>query len=76
MRQRAAQLGTAVRRSTHGTPNDLDSRVPVIFYGPWFATGKFTKGLVVDMAPTLAAIADVSPTERLDGRVRTEAIKK
>ena len=62
--------------ATHGTPNELDSRVPVIFYGPWFVTGKFTKALVVDMAPTLAAIADVSPTERLDGRVRTEAIKK
>jgi predicted AlkP superfamily pyrophosphatase or phosphodiesterase len=62
--------------ATHGTPNDLDSRVPVIFYGPWFVTGKFTKALVADMAPTLAAIADVAPIERVDGRVRTEALKK
>ncbi|HEY7394522.1 MAG TPA: alkaline phosphatase family protein [Gemmatimonadaceae bacterium] len=61
--------------ATHGTPNDLDSRVPVIFYGPWFVTGKFTKALVADMAPTLAAIADVSPIERVDGRVRSEALK-
>lgn len=64
------------RSATHGTPNDTDSRVPVLFYGPWFVTGKFTKALVVDMAPTLAAVAHVSPIEKLDGRVRTEAIKK
>jgi len=62
--------------ATHGTPNDLDARVPVIFYGPWFVTGKFTKALVADMAPTLAAIADVAPIERLDGRVRSEAIRR
>lgn len=62
--------------ATHGTPNDTDSRVPVIFYGPWFVTGRFTRALVADIAPTLAAVADVVPTEKLDGRVRTEAIKK
>jgi hypothetical protein len=62
--------------ATHGTPNELDSRVPVIFYGPWFVTKKFERALVADMAPTLAAIADVAPLEKLDGRVRTEAIKK
>jgi arylsulfatase A-like enzyme len=62
--------------ATHGTPNDLDSRVPVIFYGPWFVSQKFGRALVADMAPTLAAIADVAPLEKLDGRVRTEAIKK
>jgi hypothetical protein len=38
-------------------------------------TGKFTKALVADMAPTLAAIADVSPIERVDGHVRSEALK-
>ncbi len=63
--------------ATHGTPNDEDAHVPVIFYGPWFNTGRYQqRALVADMAPTLAAIAGVAPVERLDGRIRTEAIKK
>jgi len=63
--------------ATHGTPNDLDAHVPMIFYGPWFNTGKFDQpALVADLAPTLAAIAEVTPSEKLDGRVRTEAIRK
>jgi len=63
--------------ATHGTPNDLDAHVPEIFYGPWFITGKYTqRALVADIAPTLAAIAEVSPSEKLDGRAHTEAIRK
>jgi predicted AlkP superfamily pyrophosphatase or phosphodiesterase len=62
--------------ATHGTPNDLDAHVPVVFYGPWFTPGKYTqRALVADMAPTLAAVAGVKPTERLDGRARVEAIR-
>ena len=67
----------SVTMSTHGTPNDYDAHVPVVFYGPWFKTGKYTeKALVADMAPTLAAIAGVTPSEPLDGKVRSEAIRK
>lgn len=63
--------------ATHGTPNDHDAHVPEIFYGPWFVTGKYPQtALVADMAPTLAAIAGVTPSEPLDGRARGEAIKK
>jgi len=66
----------SVTMSTHGTPNDYDAHVPVVFYGPWFKPGKYSqKALVADMAPTLAAIAGVTPSEKLDGRVRTEAIR-
>jgi hypothetical protein len=68
---------SSVTMSTHGTPNDYDAHVPVLFYGPWFNTGKFSeKALVADMAPTLAEVAGVTPSEKLDGRVRTEAIRK
>lgn len=63
--------------ATHGTPNDLDAHVPEIFYGPWFVAGKYSqRALVADIAPTLAAIAEVTPSEKLDGRVRTEALRK
>jgi hypothetical protein len=59
----------------HGAPYDDDAHVPVIFYGPWFKAGRYPeRALVVDMAPTLARVAGVPPTERLDGRVLTQAL--
>ena len=62
--------------ATHGSPYDQDASVPVIFYGPWVKPGRYTSFTrVVDMGPTLAAIARVKPSERLDGVVLKEAIK-
>ena len=59
----------------HGQPYDDDAHVPVIFYGPWFRAGRFAgRALVADMAPTLAHVIGVPPTERLDGRVLTQAL--
>ena len=67
----------SVDMATHGTPNDYDAHVPVIFYGPPFTPGKFNqRALVADMAPTLAAVVNVTPTEPLDGKARTEVIRK
>jgi arylsulfatase A-like enzyme len=59
----------------HGAPYDADAHVPVIFYGPWFRAARITdRALVADMAPTLAYVVGVPPTERLDGRVLRQAI--
>jgi hypothetical protein len=59
----------------HGAPYDDDAHVPVIFYGPWFRAARIAdRALVADMAPTLAAVVGVPPTERLDGRVLVKAI--
>lgn len=59
----------------HGQPYDEDARVPVIFYGPWFRTARFSeRAFVVDMAPTLAKIIGVPPIERVDGKVLNQAI--
>ena len=60
----------------HGSPNDLDAHVPIIFYGASIAPGRYSEfARVVDMAPTLAAIAGVTPTEKVDGHVLQHAIR-
>ncbi len=62
--------------ASHGTPYDYDSNVPIIFYGPAFNHGRYSEFVrTVDIAPTLAAAAQVKPTERLDGVVLTKALK-
>lgn len=62
--------------ATHGSPHDYDSNVPIIFYGAPFRPGKYN-GFVrtVDIAPTLAAVLGVSPTEPLDGVVLRDALR-
>lgn len=60
----------------HGSPNDPDAHVPIIFYGRSFKPGRYAEfARVVDMAPTLAAVAHVTPTEKLDGHVLQNAIR-
>lgn len=63
------------RYANHGSPNDYDVRVPLILHGRWFRTAHIAHAArVVDIAPTLGAVARVRPTERVDGRVLTEAL--
>ena len=60
----------------HGSPNDSDAQVPIIFYGDKVKPGSYPEfARVVDMAPTLAAIVRVTPQERLDGHVLRDAIR-
>ncbi len=62
--------------ATHGSPNNDDTHVPVLFWGRAFRPGQypaFTR--VVDMAPTLAAALGVQPTEPLDGVVLRAALR-
>jgi arylsulfatase A-like enzyme len=66
---------TGATIAEHGIPYDDDAHVPVIFYGPWFRAGRHAeRALVVDIAPTLAHVAGVPPTERVDGRVLRQAL--
>ena len=54
--------------ATHGSPHDYDARVPVLFYGAGINPGHYPDVVrVVDMAPTLAELLGVRPSERLDG---------
>jgi predicted AlkP superfamily pyrophosphatase or phosphodiesterase len=62
--------------ATHGSPYDYDTHVPLIFYGPWFQPGKYSEFVrTVDLAPTLAEISGVKPSERIDGVVLRRALK-
>jgi predicted AlkP superfamily pyrophosphatase or phosphodiesterase len=70
-------LWRSILVASHGTPYDYDSNVPIVFYGPQFKSGQKYSEFVrtVDIAPTLAAAATVSPTEKLDGVVLKQAMK-
>ena len=62
--------------ATHGSPHDYDAHVPVLFYGPPFKPGKYDEfARVVDMAPTLAAVLNTPPLEKLDGHILRSALR-
>ncbi len=66
--------GTIV--ASHGSPYDYDSNVPLVFYGAGVAAGKHSEFVrTVDLAPTLAELVGVKPTERLDGVILRSALK-
>lgn len=62
--------------ATHGMPHDSDANVPVLFWGAGVRGGAYTDEVrTVDMAPTLAAILGIKPTETLDGVVLTKVVR-
>jgi type I phosphodiesterase/nucleotide pyrophosphatase len=65
-------LSTSV--TTHGTQYPYDQRVPVILLGAPFRAGTYTSDATpADLAPTLAAVANVK-IAATDGRVLKEAL--
>ena len=65
------------RGASHGSPHDLDTHVPIILYGAsYIEPGTYrARAAVVDLGPTLAAIAGVVPVERVDGKVLRAALR-
>ncbi|HEV2750065.1 MAG TPA: alkaline phosphatase family protein [Gemmatimonadales bacterium] len=60
----------------HSSANWEDIEVPIAFYGPGIAAQRVERpASTVDIAPTLAALLGISPTEPLDGRVLREVVK-
>jgi len=63
--------------TSHGTPRPSDTHVPLILWGSGILPGRYPQRVsTVDLAPTLAALLGVEPTEPLDGRVLDEAIDR
>ena len=61
----------------HGTPNALDLSVPIAFVGANVAKGRYERLVrTVDIAPTLAMLIGIAPTEPLDGTAIRELSSK
>ncbi len=70
-------FNATTKYASHGTPHDYDAHIPMLFMGPTIIPGRYTRPVrSVDIAPTLAAIVGVPPTERVDGRVLTEMLRR
>ena len=69
-------LWSSILVASHGSPYDIDSHVPIVFYGSGIAAGKYDQFVrTVDIAPTLAKLLGIQPLERLDGVPLTRALK-
>jgi arylsulfatase A-like enzyme len=57
-----------VTGANHGTPWQADVQVPIVFWGSGLTHGTVTRPVrTVDIAPTLARLLGIRPTEPLDG---------
>lgn len=62
--------------TTHGTPHDYDTRVPVVLFGAGIRAGEYLAPITpADIAPTLAFLAGVTLPQP-DGRVLIEALER
>lgn len=60
----------------HGSTADLDVTVPIAFMGKGIRPARITRPVrTVDIAPTLASLLGLTPTEQLDGQVLAEVTK-
>ncbi|MBM3796495.1 MAG: alkaline phosphatase family protein [Acidobacteria bacterium] len=62
--------------TSHGTPFNYDTHVPVIMMGPGIRPGKYHRRAAVnDIAPTLATLLEVETPTGAMGRVLDEALR-
>ena len=55
--------------TSHGSPYEYDTHVPMIFAGPGIATEKDDSFVrTVDIAPTLAKLLGITPPADVDGK--------
>ena len=65
----AHYVSSSARGTGHGTPYYYDRHVPLVFFGPGVDPGISVEPVrSVDIAPTLAALADIETPSDLDGQ--------
>lgn len=64
-------FGSGGAAATHGSPYANDTHVPILFYGPaWMGAGRVEQRVgVVDIAPTLALILQVTAPAASEGAI-------
>ncbi len=63
--------------TTHGSPYSYDTHVPVILAGPGLVEGRYlSPASPADIAPTLAALLNLTPPSNVSGRILVEAVAK
>jgi hypothetical protein len=63
-------------RTTHFTPYNYDSHVPILFLGPGIKPGRYPANVSVnDIAPTLATMLEIELPSGASGRVLTEMLR-
>lgn len=62
-------VNTRARGTSHGTPYDYDSQVPIIVYGAGIPAGARSEPVhTTDVAPTVAGLLGITPPAEVDGR--------
>ena len=62
--------------TTHGSPYNYDSHIPLIFMGPGIKPGRYYKAAALnDAAPTISALLDVEMPSGSVGRILDEIIE-
>jgi hypothetical protein len=70
VRYQPGTLDFGAARATHGSPYYYDRHVPLVFLGAGIPTGSSTeRAATVDVAPTLARLAQIPAPDDLDGKV-------
>lgn len=69
------QWNGSSKSTSHGTTNTSDVRVPIVFWNTGARPSHPARvARTVDIAPTLARIIGVTPTERVEGRPLAEVV--
>jgi len=72
---RANWMFASIVEAEHGTPLAPNIHVPIAFVAPGVAAARVTRvARTVDIAPTLAALLGIKPTETLDGTALREVV--
>jgi len=72
-----AVISYAKTGSTHGSGQNYDTHVPLLFYGKGIMKGSTTEETkVVDIAPTISALLEISFPNANTGKVISKAIEK